>query len=121
MAFDYSRFVNLASDQLQDKGRKVNLIQKTVARDIVLDTFTETTVSTSVFAVFTQLKTGQMESDEIKMGDDMCLIASKDLAAGIVPTTDDRILDGVRTLEIASVKEIKTGGSSILYKCVVRS
>lgn len=116
MSFDYGPLAKLAEAQMKDKGRSVTLRLETATFLPATGVTTLVNTDSPVNAVFTDFEAGQIDGTLILQGDKKVLIAAREAT----PTTGHKIVDGARTWNIVSVKEITPGPTALLFEVHAR-
>lgn len=115
---NYDRFVSLAINQINDKGRIVTLRSKLAGTyDPIAGEITDGSNSDrSPKALFTEYAAKHVDGTIIQQGDKQVLIA--DVTAA--PDNNDILIDGTDEYAIVHVGAVQPGDTPVLYKLQVR-
>lgn len=118
MSFAYEPIVQIAQNEITDKGQSVILTRNTPGTfDPATGTVTgDSTADEIINAVVTDYREDQIDDAAIKRGDKLLLISAKQAA----PEMDDSITIDSLEYQIVDINTVSPGGTDILYKVQVR-
>ncbi len=120
---EFDRAVALAQQLIEKKGRTVTFEKRsTTLQDPTKPWLgsNQMPTQTALKAVFLNFELKEVDNTLVQRGDQKCLMAAESIS-GILPNTQDRIVDGSINWEIVNVNTLKPGEQEILYELQVRA